>query len=136
MHDFDLAPYTFVKKATAEQIAPERELELIQAYRLKGDRDALSQLLEGARWQPAIIARDFGRTYRVMGHFYDMFVEGQMGMINAANKYDLASGTRFTSYSFKYCQGPIQEYVRNAAGSVVKGRGRTKNEERLRTCPK
>lgn len=129
MHNFDLPPRAFTRMVMDTQITPERELELARDYYGKGDVKARDDLLEGTRWVPASRALEYCRVYKVMDQFYDLFAEGQLGMLKALDKYDVTRDIRFSTFAYSYVEFGIRRYVRDRVGSLVRQPERERDED-------
>lgn len=119
MYDFKLSPYTFTDRARAEQITPAREIELLTAYRTKGDMKARDELLEGVRWVSAVQALALCKGYHTMEHFYDVFLEGQVATLKAMEVFDMERGTRFAAYAYSAVHHAQMTYMRESVLSIV-----------------
>lgn len=119
MHDLELSPAAFVAKAKREQISPERERVLLLAYRTQGDMQARDELAAGTRWLPATLAKERAYGFDVPSHFHDLYMEGQVALLLAMDRFDLGHETRFSSYAYNSCKGAMRDYLRDSALSIV-----------------
>jgi RNA polymerase sigma-32 factor len=89
-------------------LTPEREQELAIAWRGRGDRAALEALV-GSHLRLVIkIARGF------MGYglpLADLVGEGNVGLLQAAEKFDPERGLRFSTYAMWWIRAAMQEYI-------------------------
>lgn len=59
------------------------------------------------------------RRYRIQGEeFWDLVQEGSLGLLKAAEKFDLARGLKFTTYSNWWIRQSIGRYVGNNLGNL------------------
>ncbi|HUB95432.1 MAG TPA: RNA polymerase sigma factor RpoH [Stellaceae bacterium] len=96
----------------------ERELELARAWRERGDRDALKDLV-GSHLRLVIkIARGFTGYGLPLA---DLVAEGNVGLMQAAEKFDPDRGFRFATYAMWWIRAAIQEYVLHSWSLVKVG---------------
>ncbi len=89
-------------------LSPENESELAYAWRDKRDTKALEQLV-GSHLRLAIkIARGF-RGYGLP--VSELISEGNVGLMQAAQKFDPDRGFRFSTYAIWWIRAAIQEYI-------------------------
>src|SRR5580692_11424269 len=96
----------------------ERELELSRAWREKGDRDALKNLVGSHLRLVVKIARGFTGYGLPLA---DLVAEGNVGLMQAAEKYDPERGFRFATYAMWWIRAAIQEYVLHSWSLVKVG---------------
>jgi RNA polymerase sigma-32 factor len=96
----------------------ERELELSRAWREHGDRDALKNLVGSHLRLVVKIARGF-TGYGLP--LTDLVAEGNVGLMQAAEKYDPERGFRFATYAMWWIRAAIQEYVLHSWSLVKVG---------------
>ena len=97
-------------------LTPEREQELAQAWRTHGDEGALRDLV-GSHLRLVIkIARGFGGYGLPIS---DLIAEGNIGLMQAAQKFDPDRGFRFATYAMWWIRAAIQEYILHS-NSIVK----------------
>src|SRR5579863_5511465 len=86
----------------------EREQELAQRWRDHGDRAALQDLV-GSHLRLVIkIARGFTGYSLPLA---DLVAEGNVGLMQAAEKFDPDRGFRFATYAMWWIRASIQEYI-------------------------
>ena len=89
-------------------LTPEREREVAIAWRSVQDRAALDALV-GSHLRLVIkIARGFAGYGLPLA---DLVAEGNIGLMQAANKFDPERGFRFSTYAMWWIRAAIQEYV-------------------------
>jgi RNA polymerase sigma-32 factor len=97
-------------------LTPERERALAQAWRRHGDEAALRDLV-GSHLRLVIkIARGFA-GYRLP--MSDLIAEGNVGLMQAAHKFEPDRGFRFATYAMWWIRAAIQEYILHS-NSIVK----------------
>jgi RNA polymerase sigma-32 factor len=96
----------------------ESERELTLAWRDRRDRDALQELV-GSHLRLVIkIARGFGGYGLPLA---DLVAEGNVGLMQAAEKFDPDRGFRFATYAMWWIRAAIQEYVLHSWSLVKMG---------------
>jgi len=96
----------------------EQERELTVAWRDARDRSALTQLV-GSHLRLVIkIARGFAGYGLPLS---DLVAEGNVGLMQAAEKYDPDRGFRFATYAMWWIRASIQEYVLHSWSLVKMG---------------
>jgi RNA polymerase sigma-32 factor len=96
----------------------ERERALATAWRNKGDRAALGQLI-GSHLR---LVLKIARGYRGYGlPLADLVAEGNLGLMQAAEKFDAERGFRFATYAMWWIKAAIQEYVLRSWSLVKMG---------------
>jgi len=99
-------------------LSPERELELSLAWRDRRDREALRQLV-GSHLRFAV---KIARGYAGYGlPIADLIAEGNVGLMQAAEKFDPDRGFRFATYAMWWIRAAIQEYILHNASMVKMG---------------
>lgn len=89
-------------------LTPEREREVAIAWRSAQDRAALDELV-GSHLRLVIkIARGFAGYGLPLA---DLVAEGNIGLMQAANKFEPERGFRFSTYAMWWIRAAIQEYV-------------------------
>lgn len=97
-------------------LTPEREHELAKAWRYHGDEAALRDLV-GSHLRLVIkIARGFSGYGLPIS---DLISEGNIGLMQAARKFEPERGFRFATYAMWWIRATIQEYVLHS-NSIVK----------------
>src|SRR5579862_5291270 len=109
----------FVEEAKRyPMLSPEREQELSLAWRDQRDREALRQLV-GSHLRFAI---KIARGYAGYGlPIADLIAEGNVGLMQAAEKFDPDRGFRFATYAMWWIRAAIQEYILHNASMVKMG---------------
>jgi RNA polymerase sigma-32 factor len=89
-------------------LSPEQERDLATAWRERGDEEAL-RLLTGSHLRLVIkIARGFA-GYGLPAS--ELIAEGNVGLMQAAQKFDSERGFRFATYAIWWIRAAIQEYI-------------------------
>ena len=97
-------------------LTPEREQALARAWKDRGDRAALRDLV-GSHLRLAI---KIARGYQGYGlPIADLIAEGNVGLMQAAQKFDPDRGFRFATYAMWWIRAAIQEYILHS-NSIVK----------------
>jgi RNA polymerase sigma-32 factor len=96
----------------------ERELELSRAWRDQRDRDALKNLVGSHLRLVVKIARGFTGYGLPLA---DLVAEGNVGLMQAAEKFDPERGFRFATYAMWWIRAAIQEYVLHSWSLVKVG---------------
>jgi RNA polymerase sigma-32 factor len=99
-------------------LSPEREQKLAQAWRNDGDEGALRELV-GSHLRLVIkIARGFAGYGLPVS---DLVAEGNVGLMQAAQKFDPDRGFRFATYAMWWIRAAIQEYILHSTSIVKMG---------------
>jgi len=99
-------------------LTPEREQELAQAWRNHGNEAALRELV-GSHLRLVIkIARGFAGYGLPLA---DLASEGNVGLMQAAQKFDPDRGFRFATYAMWWIRAAIQEYILHSSSIVKMG---------------
>jgi RNA polymerase sigma-32 factor len=107
-------------------LSPERELELALAWRDHADEAALRDLV-GSHLRLVIkIARGFTGYGLPIA---DLIAEGNVGLMQAAQKFDPDRGFRFATYAMWWVRAAIQEHILHST-SIVK-MGTTATQKKL-----
>jgi len=96
----------------------EREQELSLAWRDRHDREALQQLVGSHLRLVVKIARGFSGYGLPLS---DLVAEGNVGLMQAAEKFDPDRGFRFATYAMWWIRAAIQEYVLHSWSLVKMG---------------
>jgi RNA polymerase sigma-B factor len=97
----------------AEEILEEREL----FARLRDDADPIGREHVVERYLP--LARALARRYAGSSHdFDDVFQVACLGLLKAADRFDLDRGTAFSSYAQPTISGEIKRYFRDRTWAV------------------
>ena len=86
----------------------EREREITIAWHDRGDRVALDELVGSHLRLVVKIARGFAGYGLPLA---DLVAEGNIGLMQAAEKFDPARGFRFATYAMWWIRASIQEYI-------------------------
>jgi len=99
-------------------LSPEREQDLARAWRDHGDEAALRDLV-GSHLRLVIkIARGFaGYGLPIL----DLIAEGNVGLMQAAQKFDPYRGFRFATYAMWWIRAAIQEHILHSTSLVKMG---------------
>jgi RNA polymerase sigma-32 factor len=99
-------------------LSPERELDLARAWRDDGDKAALQDLV-GSHLRLVIkIARGFAGYGLPVS---DLIAEGNVGLMQAAQKFDPDRGFRFATYAMWWIRAAIQEHILHSTSIVKMG---------------
>jgi len=118
-HKIDTALVRFVEEAKRfPMLSPEREQELARAWRDRGDREALKQIVGSHLRLVVKIARGFNGYGLPLA---DLVAEGNVGLMQAAEKFDPDRGFRFATYAMWWIRAAIQEYILHSWSLVKMG---------------
>ena len=114
----DALTHFFAEAQRFPMLTPEREQELAQAWRNQGDEVALRELV-GSHLRLVIkIARGFAGYGLPLA---DLAAEGNVGLMQAAQKFDPDRGFRFATYAMWWIRAAIQEYILHSSSIVKMG---------------
>jgi RNA polymerase sigma-32 factor len=99
-------------------LSPEREQELSRAWRDQQDPEALRQLVGSHLRLVVKIARGFTGYGLPLA---DLVAEGNVGLMQAAEKFDPDRGFRFATYAMWWIRAAIQEYILHSWSLVKMG---------------
>jgi RNA polymerase sigma-32 factor len=99
-------------------LSPEREHKLAQAWRNDGDEAALRELVGSHLRLVVKIARGFAGYGLPIS---DLVAEGNVGLMQAAQKFDPDRGFRFATYAMWWIRAAIQEYILHSTSIVKMG---------------
>jgi len=117
VHDTGLTHY-LEQARRFPMLSPERERQLALAWRDDRDRTALRDLV-GSHLRFAIkIARGYAGYGLPVG---DLIAEGNVGLMQAAEKFDPDRGFRFATYAMWWIRAAIQEFILHNASMVKMG---------------
>jgi RNA polymerase sigma-32 factor len=106
----------FAEAKQFPMLTPEREQALARAWRQKGDEAALRALV-GSHLRLVIkIARGLAGYGLPLS---DLIAEGNVGLMQAAHKFEPERGFRFATYAMWWIRAAIQEYILHS-NSIVK----------------
>ena len=118
-HKLDTTLVRFVEEAKRfPMLSPEREQELARAWRDREDRDALKHLVGSHLRLVVKIARGFTGYGLPLA---DLVAEGNVGLMQAAEKFDPDRGFRFATYAMWWIRAAIQEYILHSWSLVKMG---------------
>ena len=101
-----------------EMLGPEEEQALARAWQGNGDKRALERLV-GSHLR--LVLR-IARGYRGYGlPLADLVAEGNVGLVQAAHKFDPGRGFRFATYALWWIKAAIQEHVLHSWSLVKTG---------------
>ncbi len=105
----DIGLSRYVQEANAyPMLTAEDELRLALAWRDRRDRDALRQLVGSHLRLVVKIARGFSGYGLPLA---DLVAEGNVGLMQAAEKFDPDKGFRFATYAMWWVRASVQEYI-------------------------
>jgi RNA polymerase sigma-32 factor len=109
-----------------EMLERDQEFALAKRWREHGDRDAANQLVTSHLRLAAKVAT----SYRGYGlPISEIISEGNVGLMQALNRFDPEKGFRFATYAIWWIRASIQDYVLRS-WSLVKI-GTTANQKKL-----
>jgi RNA polymerase sigma-32 factor len=118
-HKFESSLVRLVEEAKRfPMLSPERERNLALAWREQGDQAALSQLVGSHLRLVVKIARGFSGYGLPLA---DLVAEGNVGLMQAAEKFDPDRGFRFATYAMWWIRAAIQEYILHSWSLVKMG---------------
>ncbi len=118
-YKLDTTLVRFVEEAKRfPMLSPEREQELARAWRNRQDGEALKQLVGSHLRLVVKIARGFTGYGLPQA---DLVAEGNVGLMQAAEKFDPARGFRFATYAMWWIRAAIQEYILHSWSLVKMG---------------
>src|SRR5919107_1560761 len=97
----------------ANRVAGDSVVGLIEAYRERGDRRAIEQILS----MNVKILNHIVRRYASSSEesYEDLLQVGYVGMMKAINGYRLDSEAKFSSYAYAMIEGEIKHHLRDTA---------------------
>jgi RNA polymerase sigma-32 factor len=95
-------------RGSAALLTAEREWDLVRRWRAEEDARALSELITAHRHLVLGVAKRF-RGFDLS--FDDLIQEGNAALVQAANRFDLARGVRFSTYAMWWVRAAIQDCV-------------------------
>jgi len=99
-------------------LSPEREQELALAWRDRRDPEALDQIVGSHLRLVVKIARGFAGYGLPLT---DLVAEGNVGLMQAAEKFDPDRGFRFATYAMWWIRAAIQEFILHSWSLVKMG---------------
>jgi RNA polymerase sigma-B factor len=98
---------------TTRHTENDRIIDLIEAYREKGDRRAIERLIALHHRMLNSIARRYAAS---SGEPYeDLLQVGYVGLMKAVNGYETGSKATFSSYAYSRIDGELQHHLRDTA---------------------
>lgn len=115
----DFGASLLIVPQTAHMLSPEEERELVRAWQQDGDVEARNKLVVAHIRFAIKMTRNFIRYGVSRG---DLIQAGSLGLMKAADKFDLNEGVKFSTYAAWW----IRFYVRNVV-ILESGVGQTKS---------
>jgi RNA polymerase sigma-32 factor len=116
----------------APLLEAEDELALVRRWQQNGEQSALDELVVAH----GRLVLSSARRYRAFGlPLEDLVQEGNLGLLEAARRFDVAFGVRFASYAAFWVRYAIEQYIRRNLSVVRPGRGRGAGAARSRVLP-
>ena len=109
--DFDTqkANLAYIQSAMDEPLLEkEHELDLARRWNEKGDEKALHELVKSYTRLVIAMASKFRNYGLPMG---DLIQEGNIGLMQAANRFEPARDVRFSTYAQWWIRAQIQDYI-------------------------
>jgi RNA polymerase sigma-32 factor len=91
-----------------EMLTREREGDLVRAWQSRGDERALRELLSS---HTRLVGSLIRRIRSPQISHQDLFQEGLMGLVEAANRFDPERGFRFSTYALFWIKARTREHV-------------------------
>jgi RNA polymerase sigma factor for flagellar operon FliA len=99
---------TETKKLTQEELD-----KLWKEYKDTGDIDSKNELLIHYGYLVRWIVRRMMPKYNTFNEYDDLVSCGMLGLIDAADKFNIAHGVKFETYAFPRIRGEILDYMRS-----------------------
>ena len=91
------------------------DIDLLEAYRVRGDRDARDRLVQ----ELMPLVGSLARRYAGRGEPLDDLVQvGAIGLIKAIDRFDVERGVEFSTYAVPTIVGEIKRHFRDRSWSV------------------
>lgn len=90
------------------RLLPEEEHDLAVQYRLDGDREALARLVTSNLRLVVAVALSFRRAF---ANVLDLIQEGNLGLLEAIERFDPYQGTRLSTYATWWIRSRIVKYL-------------------------
>lgn len=103
---------------SAEPFSEEDELALFVAYRETQSNELHEKLV--SRYSRLVVS--LVRKFRGRAEWEDLVQVGYLGLLKAANAYQVGSGNRFSTYASHCILGELRHYLRDRTESVRKPR--------------
>jgi RNA polymerase sigma-32 factor len=98
----------------------EAEVELVRAWRRRGDRSAADRLVRAHLRHVVVLALKY-RRYAVP--LPELIAEGNFGLVHALRKFDERRGTRFVTYAVYWVRAYMLSYIIRSWSLVGVGSG-------------
>lgn len=98
-----------------ELLTAEKEVELAQAAQA-GDKKARVDLINSNLRLVVSIAKKYNKNTSMS--FLDLIQEGNLGLMKAVDKYDIAQGYRFSTYATWWIRQSISRAIINQSGTI------------------
>lgn len=92
----------------APMLDADHEAELLRAIQQRGDRNALARLLAAHLRLVVSVAARFSRAGVSLA---ELVAEGNLGLVEAARRFDAAKGTRFSTYAAWWVRARISRFA-------------------------
>ena len=112
--------------ANAPMLDAEREISLIRAIQEREDGAAFTELIESHMRLVVAVAARFSRVGVPMA---ELVAEGTVGLVEAARRFELAKGTRFSTYAAWWVRARIRRFA--LGNRRIVGAPSTRNARRL-----
>ena len=90
------------------RLLPEEERDLAIRYRADGDREALARLVTSNLRLVVAVAMSFRRA---IANVLDLIQEGNLGLLEAIDRFDPYQGTRLSTYATFWIRSRIVKYL-------------------------
>ncbi|HEC63263.1 MAG TPA: sigma-70 family RNA polymerase sigma factor [Candidatus Acetothermia bacterium] len=108
-----MSPGSFEKLSSEELLAQLREAEA------RGEDRLAAQLREELVRRHVGLVRSIAAEFSFTGEpFEDLVQAGYLGLLGAVANFDLAKGTKFSTYATHLIKGEIRHWIRNKYGAV------------------
>src|SRR5215203_843030 len=102
-----------VMAPTKSRVAEDSVVDLIQAYRDRGDRRSVERILS---MHASLLNHVVGRYSACSEEPYeDLHQVGYVGLVKAINGYRIDSEAKFSSYAYSMIEGEIKHHLRDTA---------------------
>jgi len=104
----------------ARHLTRAKERELIARWQKNGDAQARDELIIAFQ---DLVSGAAAASGLIGPNFDDAVSQGNLGLLRAADKFDLSRGTRFATYADSWVWSFIREYRKNSLSVVRRPRG-------------
>jgi len=118
---FDLDPITAALISTTPKLEMKQERKLLDAWLDRRDKSSLDHLVLAHAQLALKLAIKFHRRFGLSVE--DMFQEGQIGLVKAADRFDRSKPVRFTTCAAYWVTSTLQVYVMRNLSLVRLGGG-------------